>query len=47
MRTTLIALMLLLLMAASAANAEEEYNFLKQGYSFFDTFIGGSGGAIG
>jgi hypothetical protein len=39
--------MLLLLMAASAAFAEEEYNFLKQGYSFFDTVVGGSGGAIG
>jgi hypothetical protein len=39
--------MLLLLMAASFAMAEEEYNLLKQGYSFFDTYIGGSGGAVG
>jgi hypothetical protein len=39
--------MLLLLLATSAAFAEEEYNFLKQGYSFFDTFNGGSGGAVG
>jgi hypothetical protein len=39
--------MLLLLLATSAAFAEEEYNFLKQGYSFFDTNVGGSGGAVG
>ena len=47
MRLSVISLMLLLLMAASFAMAEEEYNFLKQGYSFFDTFNGGSGGAVG
>jgi hypothetical protein len=47
MRIWIIGTMLLLLLAASAAYAEEEYNFLKQGYSFFDTFNGGSGGAVG
>lgn len=47
MRISIISLMLLLLMAASFAMAEEEYNFLKQGYSFFETFNGGSGGAVG
>jgi hypothetical protein len=39
--------MLLLLMAASSALAEDEYNFLKQGYSFFDSVVGGTGGGIG
>jgi hypothetical protein len=39
--------MLLLLLATSAAIADEEYNFLKQGYSFFDTNVGGTGGAVG
>jgi hypothetical protein len=39
--------MLLLLMAASSALAEDEYNFLKQGYSFFDLQAGGTGGAVG
>jgi hypothetical protein len=47
MRISIISMMLLLLLATSAAFAEEEYNFLKQGYSFFDTFNGGSGGAVG
>jgi hypothetical protein len=41
------SLMLLLLMASTAVMAQEEYNFLKQGYSFFDTIIGGYGGAVG
>jgi hypothetical protein len=43
----ILSLMLLLLMATSPAFAEEEYNLLKQGYSFFDLFQGGSGGAVG
>lgn len=47
MRTPIISLMLLLLMAASSVMAEEEFNFLKQGYSFFDTQVGGQGGAVG
>lgn len=47
MRTTFIGFMLLLLLATSSAFAEEEYNFLKQGYSFFDTFPDGYGGACG
>lgn len=47
MRISIIGLMLLLLLATSAAIAEEEYNFLKQGYSFFDTNVGGTGGAVG
>jgi len=47
MKIAVFSLMLLLLMAASFAMAEEEYNFLKQGYSFFDTFTGGTGGAVG
>ena len=47
MRTMILSLMLLLLMASSPAFAEEEYNLLKQGYSFFDLQTGGSGGAVG
>jgi hypothetical protein len=43
----ILSLMLLLLMANSPAFAEEEFNLLKQGYSFFDLFPGGSGGAVG
>lgn len=47
MRTTFIGFMLLLLLATSSVFAEEEYNFLKQGYSFFDTVPDGYGGACG
>jgi hypothetical protein len=38
--------MLLLLLATSPAFAEEEYNFLKQGYSFFSETTGGACGLL-